>query len=91
MDGPRCSGQEESAGERLGRTPAPPDLVASLREQMIDEMKAVFGSDRPRIDHAMKVLDNAEAILAAETADPLIAHAFKTAAGRALARERLLS
>ena len=37
-----------------------------MREQLVAEMNRVFGDDRRRIDHAMKVLENAETILATE-------------------------
>ena len=41
-------------------------MTGDLRTKLIDEMKAVFGDDRPRIDHAMGVLGFAEQILAGE-------------------------
>ena len=43
-------------------------MPADLRDRLIAEMEAVFGDDRPRIDHAMKVLGFAEQILQGEKA-----------------------
>jgi len=39
------------------------NAMTDLREQLIDEMKAVFGADQRRIDHALRVLAFAEQIL----------------------------
>jgi len=52
-----------------------PGEAEPLRDVLIAEMKAVFGSDHRRINHALKVLEHAETILAAETADPLTVRA----------------
>ena len=41
-------------------------MTDDLRTRLIDRMNAVFGDDRPRIDHAMRVLGFAEQILAGE-------------------------
>ena len=43
-------------------------MPADQRDRLIDEMKAVFGDDQPRIDHAMGVLGFAEQILQGEKA-----------------------
>ena len=47
------------------------DAVISMREQLINEMKAVFGNDHKRINHALKVLSFAEEILENEPGDQL--------------------
>jgi len=47
----------------------------TLCAQLIQEMKAVFGSDTRRIDHALAVLSHAEQIQSAEGGDPLIVKA----------------
>ena len=49
--------------------------VASMCDRLIAEMKKVFGDDKRRIDHALKVLDFAEQILKTENADPLVVKA----------------
>ncbi len=41
-------------------------MTPDLRKRVIGEMKAVFGDDQGRIDHAMRVLGFAEQILAGE-------------------------
>ena len=46
-----------------------------LRAALIDEMKAVFGTDEKRINHALTVLSYAEQIQAAEGGDLLIVRA----------------
>jgi len=57
--------------EWVHRMPEKSDKVGLLRDRLIGEMRVVFGADQRRIDHALSVLDNAETILEAETADPL--------------------
>lgn len=47
-------------------------IPAELRQQVIAEMRRVFGPDQRRIDHALGVLEAAEAILAHMQADPLV-------------------
>jgi len=59
------------AKECLGEAPGSPDEVQSLCQRLIREMKATFGSDQGRIDHAMEVLKYAETILESEGGDPL--------------------
>jgi len=49
--------------------------VASMCDRLIAEMKNVFGDDKRRIDHALKVLDFAEQIMKTENADPLVVKA----------------
>jgi len=51
------------------------DDVKSLCERLVARMKETFGSDRRRIDHALKVLDHAETIQEAEGGDPLTVRA----------------
>lgn len=46
-----------------------------LREEVIEEMKKIFGTDQTRIEHALSVLDYAEKIQAAEGGDPLVVKA----------------
>ena len=52
-----------------------PDDVKSLCERLVARMKETFGSDRRRIEHALKVLDHAETIQEAEGGDPLTVRA----------------
>jgi len=52
-----------------------PDDVTSLCESLLAKMKETFGSDRRRIEHALKVLDHAETIQEAEGGDPLTVQA----------------
>jgi len=47
----------------------------SVRDQLLDEMKRVFGDDRARIDHALQVLEHAEDILEDVGGDPLVVKA----------------
>ena len=47
-------------------------MTPELRERVIAEMKAFFGDDQSRIDHALRVLDFAEQILAESSADATI-------------------
>jgi len=49
--------------------------LTSLRSELIYEMKAVFGQDKKRIEHALAVLDYVEQIQAIEGGDPLIVKA----------------
>lgn len=56
------------AAECLGQLPDDEgdksrDKKVSLCDRIIDRMKATFGGDQPRIDHAMSVLDYAEQIM----------------------------
>jgi len=46
-----------------------------IRNELIDEMRKIFGEDKKRIDHALAVLNYAEHIQAAEGGDPLIVRA----------------
>ena len=46
-----------------------------LRDNLIEDMKAVFGEDRKRIDHALSVLGHAEQIQAVEGGEPLVVKA----------------
>ena len=46
-----------------------------IRDELIDEMRKIFGEDKKRIDHALAVLNYAEHIQAAEGGDPLIVRA----------------
>ncbi|MEJ2649779.1 MAG: HD domain-containing protein [Sedimentisphaerales bacterium] len=52
-----------------------PDKTISICNELIDEMKSVFGSDIKRINHALAVLDYAEKIQAGEGGDVLIVKA----------------
>jgi hypothetical protein len=47
-------------------------LGQKLKIKLISEMKLVFGNDLRRINHALKVLQNAEKILECEKADPVV-------------------
>ena len=67
MDQFRCPGQDMQYRK--------PDEVKSLCERLVARMKETFGSDRRRIEHALKVLDHAETIWEAEGGDPLTVRA----------------
>ncbi|MCF7974737.1 MAG: HD domain-containing protein [Phycisphaerae bacterium] len=49
--------------------------LTTLRSELIEDMKGVFGQDQPRVDHALAVLDYAEQIQAVEGGDPLVVKA----------------
>jgi endogenous inhibitor of DNA gyrase (YacG/DUF329 family) len=49
--------------------------VKTVRDKLVMRMKEVFGRDERRIDHALRVLDYAERIHAAEGGDPLVIRA----------------
>jgi HD superfamily phosphodiesterase len=66
-----CAFAEECLGEAVGAE----DEVTSLCERLIAEMKATFGTDSRRIEHALKVLQHADAILAREGGDPVVVKA----------------
>ncbi|MBN2312411.1 MAG: HD domain-containing protein [Sedimentisphaerales bacterium] len=50
-------------------------VVTDLRDQLIDDMKRIFGRDGKRIEHALAVLDYAERIHSVEGGDSLIVKA----------------
>ena len=54
------------AAQCLGQMPDVPDAVGSLCERLIGRMRAVFGTDKRRISHALRVLKYAETIMASE-------------------------
>ena len=58
------------AKECLGLTPGA-EADESLCQSLIHEMKAVFGDDHKRIQHALEVLNFAEQILPSLQVDPL--------------------
>lgn len=62
------------ATECLGLTPGA-EADESLCQSLIREMKAVFGDDRKRIQHALEVLNFAEQIVPSLQADPLVVKA----------------
>ncbi len=66
-----CAQWCQMADKCLGIDSTSPDRTTSISESLIVEMKAVFGSDRRRIDHALKVLGFADQILESEQADQL--------------------
>ncbi|MBM4025107.1 MAG: HD domain-containing protein [Planctomycetes bacterium] len=49
--------------------------IKTVRDKLVARMKGIFGSDEKRIDHALRVLDYAEQIGAAEGGDPLVIRA----------------
>lgn len=49
--------------------------IETVRDKLIVRMRAVFGRDEKRIGHALRVLDYAERIAAAEGGDPLVVKA----------------
>ncbi len=54
------------AKECLGQTRQEEDPAAYLCDRLVESMKAEFGDDRRRIDHALKVLEYADRIMASE-------------------------
>jgi len=46
--------------------------IKTIRDRLVARMKDVFGQDEKRINHALRVLDYAERINAAEGGDPLV-------------------
>ena len=46
-----------------------------MRDNLIKDMKAVFGDDQKRIDHALAVLNYAEQIQTADNGDPSVVQA----------------
>lgn len=69
-----CAKWCKQAADCLGLTPGG-SRVDSLCDQLIGEMKRVFGDDQRRISHALTVLDFAERILPSEVVDPLVVKA----------------
>ncbi len=63
------------AKECLGAVDDESDEIAPVCDRLILEVQTVFGSDRRRIDHALKVLDFAERIARTEGGDPLVVRA----------------
>ena len=57
------------------KCPGQDDGELSMCERLIAEMRNVFGDDRKRISHALKVLSFAEEILKHEEGDPLTVRA----------------
>jgi HD superfamily phosphodiesterase len=49
--------------------------LKAIRDELVNEMKKVFGDDQKRIEHALAVLNYAEQIQAVEGGDPLIVKA----------------
>lgn len=49
--------------------------IKTIRDKLLVRMKDVFGRDEKRINHALRVLDYAERIGAAEGGDPLVIRA----------------
>lgn len=70
-----CAKWCKYARECLGKLAPEANGEITLCERLIAEMRAVFGSDRKRISHALKVLGFAEDILKHEPGDPLTVRA----------------
>ncbi len=49
--------------------------ITTIRDKLVARMKDVFGRDEKRVNHALRVLDYAERIGAAEGGDPLVIRA----------------
>ena len=49
--------------------------MSNIRDELIQQMKGVFGDDGKRIEHALRVLDFAEQIQATEGGNPLVVKA----------------
>lgn len=72
-----CAQWCEHAKECLGYDPKERMAEAgqgaeSIVDQLVGAMKKVFGSDKKRIDHALKVLEFARDILKSESGDPKV-------------------
>jgi len=63
------------AEQCLGYVPTDADPEESVCDQLISEMKEVFGDGDRRIRHALRVLEYAEDILAGEKAVPIVVKA----------------
>jgi hypothetical protein len=61
-----CASWCHHATECLGQGRQDEDAADYLCDRLIERMKAVFGDDRRRIDHALKVLEYADAIMKSE-------------------------
>ncbi len=70
-----CAKWCKFAAECLGRSPEDSEFIVSLRDRLIGAMKAEFGTDRKRIEHALAVLAAAEEIQRAEGGSPVIVKA----------------
>ena len=70
-----CAEWCKFAEQCFAQMPAAPDEVGPLCDRLIAAMKAAFGDDQRRIDHALKVVEYAEAIMDTHTADPLVVKA----------------
>ncbi len=69
-----CAKWCEFAKECLGELPGA-DETGPMCDRLTARMRDTFGDDRRRIDHALKVLDHAEAIQHSEQGDPLTVRA----------------
>jgi hypothetical protein len=63
--GEECVGTDIYATYRTNR-------AVGLKHRILEAMEKFFGADRPRIDHAKAVLDEAERLMVLEHADPYI-------------------
>ncbi len=70
-----CAKWCKYAKECLGKLAPQDDEELSMCQRLIAEMRDLFGDDRKRISHALKILGFAEEILKHETADPLTVRA----------------
>lgn len=70
-----CAKWCKFAAECLGTLVDNPDLVVPIRDRLIAAMKEVFGSDERRIQHALQVLEHAEAIYKVEGGSAIIVKA----------------
>lgn len=70
-----CAKWCKHAKECLGSLVPQDDGSISMCDRLIAEMRNIFGNDRKRISHALKVLSFAEEILKHETGDPLVVRA----------------
>ena len=70
-----CAKWCKYAKECLGKLAPQDDGEVSMCDRLIAEMRNLFGDDRKRISHSLKVLSFAEEILKHETGDPLTVRA----------------
>lgn len=69
-----CEHAEECLGVKRSEMTGSEEeaLGQTLKIKLIKEMRGVFGADMRRVNHALKVLQNAENILESEKADPVV-------------------
>jgi len=70
-----CAAWCPAAAECLGRLATDSDMVVPIRDRLMKALGEVFGDDRRRIDHALKVCEYADAICEEEGGSPVVVKA----------------